>query len=200
MIINETKRNEWNLYWNSRRTSKINFFRVIYFSKVFANLVESLTPGKRILEVGCGTSMILKQLMKRGFEVYGCDKSSMAIQMSRKSGIPNLKLCDMLDKNGLPYENGYFDIVFSQGVMEHLKREDFRTVLHEMKRVGKMVLIIVPSNRSIFQVFYPFGKKKDEVFFSENILHQSLSRELTCVNVKYMPSTFYLSIAGWGRA
>jgi SAM-dependent methyltransferase len=68
-------------------------------------------PGKRLLDVGCGTGKSFMPMLPRGWEVTACDISSAMLELAReKAGKAiRLEVADMLD---LP-RFGEFDLVWA---------------------------------------------------------------------------------------
>lgn len=96
----------------------------------------------KILDVGCGTGALMKELRPYG-EVYGLDFSERAIEFCKERGETNLTL-GSLDK--LPFPDNYFDIVLSLDVLEHI--EDDVRAISEIKRVlrtGGFSIVFVPA-------------------------------------------------------
>lgn len=115
-------------------------------------IMFSLLPeakGGRLLDVGCGIGTIALELQKRGFDVYGIDLSSVAVEKAKKRGV-NAAVCDV-DKDGIPFADGYFDVVWAGDVVEHVFDPVF--LLQEMARVLKSdgrLLLTVPNNLNIY--------------------------------------------------
>lgn len=187
---------EWDSYWKSISIKNriIEFAREHYYAKIFASVVREVCPQGKILEAGIGTGMILRELKNKGYICYGCDLSKQSLKIAKKNSDNKLVRCDI---RKMPYKNNKFDLVFNQGVMEHLSKEEFLTVLREMKRVGKKILVIVPSNYSIFKLFNIFDK--NQRFISGGWLIEMLKRELKNVRVKYLSETLFFSIIGYGE-
>jgi ubiquinone/menaquinone biosynthesis C-methylase UbiE len=100
--------------------------------------------GARILDVGCGAAR-KSMLFRRGGVNYvvGIDISTPMIEKAKEvldeAFVHNIS-------EGLPFNNGTFDMVYSAMVLEHLF--DYMTPLMEMNRVLKprgCVLIEVPN-------------------------------------------------------
>jgi SAM-dependent methyltransferase len=85
-----------------------------------------------ILDIGCGTGIVLKELEKYG-EVYGLDVSKEAIEFCRERGIKKLRLGSA---NKLPYKEGTFTHILILDVLDHEAVSE-RKALREIWRVCK---------------------------------------------------------------
>jgi len=112
--------------------------------------------GKRILEVGCGKGNELAQLVREGAECLGLDFSESAIRLlSERRRTDRLELALVRgDARQLPFAPNYFDVIFSQGVLEHFT--DPTPVLREQHRVlrpGGYVVVEVPNKWTLYTVY-----------------------------------------------
>lgn len=94
-------------------------------------LVERYGRGKRVLEVGCGTGLILERV--RGFASHaaGIDLSAGMLSHARARGLPVVQA----SATALPFADASFDVVCSFKVLAHVA--DIRTALAEMARVTR---------------------------------------------------------------
>jgi ubiquinone/menaquinone biosynthesis C-methylase UbiE len=96
---------------------------------------KDVTPGTRLLDVGCGIGFWVHEFCLRKARVSACDLSDVSVQLSRK----RLELfglnADVREGNAeqLPYESGSFDYVNCQGVIHHTP--DTGRCLREFHRV-----------------------------------------------------------------
>jgi SAM-dependent methyltransferase len=116
---------------------------------VLADIISTqLREASSVMEAGCGGSMSLPYLTKRGFQTTGLDKSKAALkylsELSMAAGIEvRLVEKDFLDSQFPP---DTFDFVFNVGVMEHFDREQQRDFLRKMLYISRFgVLIAVPN-------------------------------------------------------
>jgi len=73
--------------------------------------------NKTLLDVGCGTGEMSKELNKLGFETFGLDFSSVAIDIAKRNGIK----CKQADVDlGIPADDTSFDIAWAGDVIEHV--------------------------------------------------------------------------------
>jgi ubiquinone/menaquinone biosynthesis C-methylase UbiE len=100
-------------------------------------LVEEagLTPGMRVLEVGCGTGSLTRLAARTGAHVTGLDPDLrvLARAASKTSGL-GVQL-DRGYAERLPYADGSFDRVLSAFMYHHLKPEAREAMLSEVWRV-----------------------------------------------------------------
>jgi SAM-dependent methyltransferase len=115
-------------------------------------VVGSLSAGYRVLEVGCGTGVVLRQLVEvcRGAEVVGIDLFPEAVAFaSRRASCPVL-VGDVLNPPSL----GEFDLVGMFDVLEHLP--DDRAILRGLGRLlkpGGALILTVPAHMSLWSYF-----------------------------------------------
>lgn len=111
--------------------------------------------GARTLEVGCGTALdsCLLASAHPGVRAYACDLSEHAVTVAgenaRRLGVPLSVFAG--DLTLLPFADGYFDLVFSQGVLEHF--EDPAPAVREQVRVlrpGGALVVDVPQRYNLY--------------------------------------------------
>jgi len=121
-------------------------------------LLATLLPEGRAtqtLEVGCGTA-IDSCLLATGFpalDAYACDLSEKAVQVARANAAAmDIRLRAFAgDLTALPFPDGSFDLVFSQGVLEHFR--DPAPAMREQVRVlrdGGALVVDVPQKFNVY--------------------------------------------------
>jgi SAM-dependent methyltransferase len=98
--------------------------------------VLALTPGDRVLDVGCGPGRHARALAERGMQVLGVDVSERFVELANRDA-PTTATFQRADARHLPYE-GEFDAVISlcQGAFGLVGEED-PSVLEGMVRAAK---------------------------------------------------------------
>ncbi len=98
---------------------------------------------EKILDIGCGTGVILKLLESFGV-AYGMELSSEAIRFLRKRDLNLVVRSDA--SQSIPFKGGSFSAILCLDVLEHL--DDDSTLLNEMVRVckpGGHIILTVPA-------------------------------------------------------
>jgi len=90
----------------------------------------------RILEVGCNIGNQLLCLQRMGFDnLYGIEPQDYAVEMAKKraKGIQIIK-GNIFD---IPFKDGYFDLVFTSGVLIHISPKNIKKALKEIYRCSR---------------------------------------------------------------
>jgi len=109
----------------------------------------------RLLEVGCGSGVMLPDLLGMGFEVHGIDVSGEMIRRAEQHiashALASRCYLRVGDAEHLRYPDASFDAVLSMGVLEYLP--NYAMALHEISRVlkpGGHVVLTVPNQASAY--------------------------------------------------
>lgn len=106
-------------------------------------------PGRRLLDVGCGTGYLLRAAEERGIETYGVDLSREGVKIAR-SVTPRSKIHVGRGEH-LEFPDRFFDYVTCIGALEHFL--DMGRGLQEMRRVASddaLFCIVVPNRNHLF--------------------------------------------------
>ncbi len=134
-------------------------------------LARHLSPGMRVLEIGCAPGKILAWAAKvRKAEVSGLDYSSQGInnakQLFNALGISGDLRCE--DVFETSFKEGSFDFVFSCGVIEHFIEPQKLIDIHiKMFKPGGKALITIPNYGGIYG-------RLQHCFDSENLAFHNL--------------------------
>ncbi|MGQ9681550.1 MAG: class I SAM-dependent methyltransferase [Anaerolineae bacterium] len=103
--------------------------------------------GARILDVGCGLGLYVRQFRAHSTEVYGVDVDADKVAEAGKT-LPNISLAPA---EALPFPDGTFDVLLLHEVLEHVDndRQAVREAYRVLQAGGRMV--IFAPNR-----WYPF--------------------------------------------
>lgn len=105
----------------------------------FTHVVNTLVPGAKVLEVGCGTARFSKQCAEAGYSVIASDASPDMLKIAREKciGLPNIEF-KLMEGASVDFDSDKFDFVFAIRVINSLESPHYalQTVC-EMVRVTK---------------------------------------------------------------
>ena len=105
-------------------------------AKMLADFTKDLPRDIRILEVGCNVGNMLNILDAAGFtKLYGLELQSYAVKLAHKER-PGLNIVQG-EARDIPFRDGWFDLVFTSGVLIHVAPESLEEVLRGINRVAK---------------------------------------------------------------
>jgi alkylated DNA repair protein alkB family protein 8 len=99
-------------------------------------LFENLKEGDKVLDLGCGNGRWYRIFKEKKVDYFGLDNSEKLIEIA-KENFPDAKFF-IGDALNLPFQDNFFDKVYSIALLHHIPSEGFRIkVLKEVKRVLK---------------------------------------------------------------
>lgn len=110
--------------------------------------------GLKILEVGAGTGRDSWLLAKYGAQSYALDYATIK-SIKEKFYSDNLPLIGIqADGENLPFRDKFFDLVFSQGLIEHFRNPDklIKEQIRVLKNQGYMI-IDAPQKYSLYHIY-----------------------------------------------
>ena len=126
---------------------------LVKMRKRIANKIE---PGKKIIDIACGTGTQVFELASKSDFVVGIDLSDSmikkAFQLKNKYKVENtdFKICDASDLS--VFNNGQFDYATMSLALHQFPPEIHASILNEMKRVSDKIIIVdytVPLPKNI---------------------------------------------------
>ena len=109
------------------------------------SIVLPYVEGARVLEAGCGTGMILKEVAPRTRQAVGIDISPGMLATARGRGL------DVVNASvtHIPFPDGHFDLAYSFKVLAHVER--IGTAMAELTRVVR------PGGHVIAEFYNPWS-------------------------------------------
>ena len=118
--------------------------------------LAEITPGKRVLDLGCGRGELAAACSAVGARVVAVDYSEAAVKLTvrtleRVSPIGDAHSPAVLraDVTRLPLEDTSIDLVYALDIIEHLTAEQLESCLSEIYRIlrpgGKLVVHTMPN-------------------------------------------------------
>lgn len=115
-------------YFQIRDCLALNFAHTLLF------LLKKLGV-KTVLDVGCGTGLLVKFLNENGFEALGCDIAEEGLKIGRTRNKEGSLIKASAQK--LPFKNQSFDLITAISLIEHLTPKETTKFLAETRRVLK---------------------------------------------------------------
>ena len=119
----------------------------------YVSRLKALSPGVKLLDIGCGPGLFTAFWLERGVDSAGIDIDLSLVKVAR----------ERLEKKGgkarvvvgrvenLPYQSGIFDICFANAILEHV--QDWQATLREVTRVLKEDGLLVFSTTNKLHPF-----------------------------------------------
>ena len=108
-------------------------------------LTKEYAKGARVLELGCGTGLILERIAKVAKEAVGIDLSEGMAERARERGL-DVHIGSVTD---LPFEDESFDLTYSFKVLAHVP--DIETAIAEAVRVTR------PGGHLLLELYNPWS-------------------------------------------
>jgi len=142
------QKDAWEYYFGKPSLMMDLMIRIqkIFLTPLFVRIARPFVEkGDKVLEAGCGTAFnTLMICSKLKADAWGVDISQSALNRAHElaRGMQISLRTQIGDIRNMPFQNGSFNFVWNQGVIEHF-REPI-PVIAEMGRVGRKVLVAVP--------------------------------------------------------
>ncbi len=104
-------------------------------------LLDGIVP-ERVLEIGCNVGWNLEYLRRLGVaDLYGMEPQPYAVSRARARN----PLFNVLHGTAfeLPFRDGFFDLVFTSGVLIHIAPDAIGKALDEMHRVSRRYIVAI---------------------------------------------------------
>ncbi len=124
---------------------------------IIEKLAQYISNGESVLELGMGTGMDF-ELLSKNYTVTGSDNSPVFIEDYKKNH-PNANVV-LLDARNVTLSEK-FNCIFSNKVLQHLTRDDFKLSLLEQKKSLK-------PNGIVFMTLWR-GKYREELMFNDEL-------------------------------
>lgn len=132
---NQSAKKKTEVYFNEIAKNYDNSHDGKFVKCMYAELLERVkqTPGKKILDLGCGNGNVLVSLQQyKDRELYGLDISEKMIQEAKRR-LPDQVQLMVGDSEHLPYEDNSFDIIICNASFHHYTNPE--KVMQEIRRV-----------------------------------------------------------------
>ncbi len=133
-----------------------------------------LAPGRRAIELGCGTGLFLERVARSGAGIVGVELSEtlLAKAKARVAPLANVTL-ERGDAHRLPHADASVDAVYGSSILHHLDLTRSLAETHRVLRPGGRITFTEPNilNPQVAFLFLlapraRFGLSPDEMAFS----------------------------------
>lgn len=151
-----------------------------YYEFINANeieLVKRYAVNKDVLEIGCGTGIILGEVGKFTHSAQGIDLSKGMLALAKEKGLR----VQLANATSLPFADKSFDVVYSFKVLAHIP--EIKQVISEAARV------VNDDGTLVLEFYNPYSLKRVTNWFY-NLIHQRgvYIRYDSCFRIKsYLP-------------
>jgi len=132
------------LYWAERAPAAPRR-RAMRAERLLAAAALDGEPGRRILDVGCGTGEYTREIARRtGATVVALDVAPLLLARARATMPANVRLVAG-DIEALPFPSGAFDAVVGNAVLHHLRLDRAIRELRRLLRPGGRFCFAEPN-------------------------------------------------------
>ncbi|VAX34891.1 hypothetical protein MNBD_UNCLBAC01-1530 [hydrothermal vent metagenome] len=151
---------DWNNFWSLEETKK---FTQVSWSK--KRIIRTLSPyinkGKSALDAGCGSGFFSKFFCDQDMQTVSLDYSKQALEIAKAMTEGRTKAIkkDLLFLDVASEIEERFDVIFSDGLLEHFSAEDQNKIVGNFFSLLKddgVVVTFVPNRWSPWQLIRPF--------------------------------------------
>lgn len=188
----KTSQDYWEKTWEKEKLFTYGLFGRLTKYGLFSRLIESPSDRKfklllkkylpyrkrRILEIGCaGGKRLVWFNQEFGYDVYGIDYSQvgceLAEEMLRRNKVEGRIICgDVFDTSFQEKYAGYFDVVYSGGVIEHFAAPDDIVGAHlKLLKKGGFLVITIPNfgDSSIYRKGVKLAGREKDLLRTHNV-------------------------------
>jgi cyclopropane fatty-acyl-phospholipid synthase-like methyltransferase len=207
-FLGNKRLNPWDSFWKKR-----SMYRGASWAKkrIIAVISDYIKPGAKVLDMGSGSGFFSAYFISRGCEVSSLDYSEEALSLTKENTRNKSERyveADILDESELFKIYGGFDVIFTDGLLEHYSEKEQDRIINNMKRLKKKdgyLMNFAPNGFSLWSLVRPFLMSIKETPFTfngftglhvRNGLKIVASGGINVVPLKYSPEKLLGKYAG----
>lgn len=147
----------WDKHYRVYKPTRLG--RIMYAShrRVLQRTMRIFPKDITILDVGCGKGSTLSSFREWGFcNSIGIDLADSGLEICQQIGLELDVDVFKIDATATPYKDREFDLIFSEGILEHYM--DYTPFIKEMCRLAnKYIVLVQPNHYSVYGRLIKYG-------------------------------------------
>ena len=150
---------DWNNFWVNQETNKLK--KPSWSKQRIIKVIEPyLQKKKKVLDAGCGSGFFSKYFCDQGMKVVSLDYADTALEMTEKMTLGRARIIkrDLLQEDLAATLGEKFDIIFSDGLLEHFTSADQNKIMKNFISVlspSGILITFVPNRWSPWELIRP---------------------------------------------
>ncbi len=191
-----TGKSNWDSFWKNTSRQKE---QISWSKKRICNILDRYADsGLTVLDAGSGSGFFSSYFIGSGCKTYSLDYSDTALELTRsntENKSESYILMDLLTPQFNQHYSKTFDIIFSDGLLEHFSPEQQEQIICNWKNAKKddgIIISVVPNRYSAWEIIRPlFMPGIEETPFTmsqlEKVHQQQGLKVLECGGINTIP-------------
>ena len=151
---------DWNKFWALEQTKR--FTKISWSKRRIMNVVQPfVAKGKSALDAGCGSGFFSRYFCDQGMHTVALDYSQEALHIASEltNGKAKTVRADILSSDLVGNFSQRFDIVFTDGLLEHFEDADQDKIMMNLSKLlapEGILATFVPNRWSPWECIRPF--------------------------------------------
>lgn len=153
------KAQDWNNYWGLEQTRR--FTRISWSKRRIIRILQPyIIPDGKALDAGCGSGFFSRYFCEEGMKTTALDYSQAALDLAKEKTLGRVALlkANLVDENVTSLTSDRYDIVFTDGLLEHFSATDQDKIIRNLSDVLKengVLVTFVPNRWSPWELIRP---------------------------------------------
>lgn len=151
---------QWNKFWTNNY--KPLFTKISWTKRRMIKILDNYVKKDfKVLDAGCGSGFFSKYFLDKECRVWACDYSIEALNLTKEiteNRCDSYIRKDLLNENSWNDYRNFFDIVFSDGLLEHFNHAQQQIIIKNfisLKKREGIIITFVPNVFSWWRIVRP---------------------------------------------